>query len=71
MSVVRYVGGHEAVEVPLPSGALALVKNGETLETTGDHAAGLLEQTLNWQPVKAASPKPASKSADTPPGEKG
>lgn len=62
MPKLVYVGPHEAVEVPMPNGSELLVKHGETLDTTGDHAAGLLEQTSNWQPMKAASHKPAAKA---------
>lgn len=73
MPTVKYIGPHQAVEVPMPTGALATVAHGDSLETDGEHAAALLEQPSNWQAEKkAASHKPGHKApADTPPGEEG
>lgn len=55
---VRYIGPHAAVEVVLPSGAYSEpVKQGEVFDTTDEHAEALLEQTTNWEPVKAPEKK--------------
>ena len=48
---VRYVGRHDAVTVPLPDGREPLVVHGDTVQTNDEHAAELLEQEQNWQPV--------------------
>jgi hypothetical protein len=60
MPKVTYVGPHPAVRLPWPDGAgEAIVEHGQTIETTSDHAARLLEQPSNWQ-----KPEPSrSKSA--------
>lgn len=56
---VRYVGAHAAVRVPAPDGSEAHVEQGQIFNTTSDHAAALLEQPANWEPVK-----PSKKEAD-------
>lgn len=43
-----------AVVVPLPLGGEAVVEAGKVLKTSDEHAQALLEQPLNWQPVKEA-----------------
>lgn len=48
MPLMRYVGPHDAVDV-----GVVTVKRGETVDLPED----LLEQTDNWQPVKAATVK--------------
>lgn len=63
---VRYVGPHEAVDVPLPNsvtGAEATVARGDVLDTTADHAQSLAEQDI-WELVEAA---PKSKTTTTKP----
>ena len=64
MPSVKYIGPHDAVDVPLPNGTEATVKHGEALETTGEHAAGLLEQPSNWEAVKRAAPVKEKKEGD-------
>lgn len=48
MALMKYVGPHDAVDI-----LTITVKRGETADLPDD----LLEQTDNWQPVKAATPK--------------
>lgn len=55
MADVRYVGPHDGVEVPLPSGLVARCERGGTIVVPDDVAKGLLEQPTNWQPTKAAA----------------
>lgn len=42
------------IDVPLPLGGVATVKANGVLSTSSEHAAALLEQPENWQPVKEA-----------------
>lgn len=62
---VVYVGPHPAVELYLPSGAIATVAHGDTLDTTTEHAQALLEQPSNWQPATPARKAKAHAEADT------
>lgn len=60
---VRYVGPHLAVELYRPDGTVATVEHGGELETSSDHAAALLEQPSNWQPIPKTAPKKAAEKA--------
>lgn len=63
---VRYVGPHDAVEVPLPDGREdAVVEHGALLETTEEHAKALLEQASNWEPVGVKKTKEKEASDGT------
>lgn len=59
---VKYVGPHDGVEVPLPSGLVARCERGGTMSVPDDVAKGLLEQPTNWEPAKAGSAKSAEKA---------
>lgn len=59
---VRYVGPHAAVNVGESDGPL--VNHGEIFETTAEHADRLLEQTDNWEAVKASSKADKAKGGD-------
>ncbi len=60
---IRYIGPHEGVDVVMPDGrADAVVEQGGILDTTSEHAAALLEQAANWEPVKGS--KRAEKGGD-------
>lgn len=49
---VKYIGIHDAVELDLPSGARAVVKKGEAVETTSEHAGALVNTTSDsWELV--------------------
>lgn len=65
MKKVKYKGRHDAVEVELPSGGEEVVEHGKVLETTDEHAAALVEQDENWEPV-GWKPKPAPEAAAEP-----
>lgn len=52
---VKYVGPHDGVEVPLPSGLVARCERGGTLSVPDDVAKGLLEQPTNWEPAKGSA----------------
>jgi hypothetical protein len=52
MAKVTYVGGHDAVIVPMPFGGEQYVEKFGILNTSDEHAASLLEQASNWQPVE-------------------
>jgi hypothetical protein len=54
---VRYVGSHDAVDVPMPDGRMEVVKFRGHLETTAAHAKQLLEQEENWREVEPPAPK--------------
>jgi hypothetical protein len=55
---VRYIGPHEGVDVVMPDGRTdAVVGQGGILDTTAEHAAALLEQPANWEPVKGSAKK--------------
>lgn len=60
MADVRYVGPHDAVRVPLPSGLDAVCERGATVSVPDSLADGLLEQADNWQAVKAAEKRRGS-----------
>jgi len=62
MPKVRYVGRHDAVDVELPLGGEATVERGEVLETSFDHANGLLAQGVEWEPVADEKKKPEAKT---------
>lgn len=51
MADVRYVGPHDAVRVPLPSGLEVACERDATISVPDDLAAGLLDQPANWQPA--------------------
>lgn len=53
-----YMGGCDAVEVPLPAGGAVVVGHGESHDFADPaHAALLLEQPDNWQPANPAAKK--------------
>lgn len=52
---VKYVGPHDGVEVPLPSGLVARCERGGTMSVPDDVAKGLLEQPTNWEPAKGSA----------------
>jgi hypothetical protein len=72
MKRIKYVGPHDAVDVPVAG--LEGVKRGAVVEVRGEVAESLLEQVDNWHPVnpvtrparprKHAVPKPAGKNAE-------
>ena len=64
MTLVRYIGPHDAVDLYHPDGHVATVKHGDKFETTEEHAAGLLEQPTNWEPVKAAGKSAKAEKED-------
>ena len=64
---MKYVGPHDAVEVPLVDGSYVVVENGGTGEFPDAVAASLAEQVKNWEPVGEAKP---SKSAAKQPESK-
>jgi hypothetical protein len=58
--LLRYIGPHDAVEVPLPDGSQPEVEREKTLEVSDrEFAERLLEQTSNWELAKPAKEKPA------------
>lgn len=59
---LTYIGGHDAVVVPLPYGGEVEVAQGGIVEVPDSLGERLLEQESNWQPV-AATKKP-EKPAD-------
>lgn len=46
---LKYIGPHDAVEVPLPFGGFITVKNGEVKDLPDSLSEGLLEQKDNWK----------------------
>lgn len=46
---VTYIGAHDAVLVPLPSGAEVLCESGSSIDVPDEFAARLLEQEANWR----------------------
>jgi len=62
MPKITYVGPHLAVSLPWPDGGEALVKRGQTVETTTEHAERLLEQTSNWQSPRTSAADKADKA---------
>lgn len=61
MAEVIYIGPHDAVDVPAELGGWQTVAKGDTLNTSDEHAASLLEQPANWAPKSAEKPKSDSK----------
>ena len=58
MKILKYVGPHVAVDVPLPNGGAVMgVRQGDEVTVTDDHAARLLEQSSNWAAVVAPAKK--------------
>jgi hypothetical protein len=53
---IRYVGPFDVVEVP--DLGRDDIKQGDTVDVPDELGERLLEQTDNWQPVKAPKPKP-------------
>jgi hypothetical protein len=51
---ITYVGSHDEVEVPSVG---VVCKRGAVVEVSDSVGASLLEQTDNWQPVKATEKK--------------
>jgi len=51
---LTYVGGFDAVSVPLPSGAEATCARNGTIEVPDNIGERLLEQADNWQPATPA-----------------
>lgn len=60
MAKVKYIGPHDAVVTPLPTGGEALTERGGVLSTSADHAEALLRQS-SWVDVSAADNKKAAK----------
>lgn len=59
---LTYVGPHDAVRVPLPTGGSPEVERGGDIDVPDSYAERLLEQPSNWQRAKT---KPAAaKAAD-------
>lgn len=64
MKSIRYVGPLGAgVDVYLPDGRIESVAPGEVLKTSDEHAASLLEQEGNWEPVAEKKAAKAAKEA--------
>lgn len=63
MKKVKYVGRHDAVELPLPSGGEITVEHKKTIEVEDEHALLLVEQPENWEPVGWKPPAPAEPEA--------
>lgn len=61
---MKYVGPHDAVEVPLVDGSFVVVECGKTGEFEDDVATSLAEQASNWESGAAKPPasKPESKT---------
>jgi hypothetical protein len=59
---VKYVGGFDAVTVPLPSGGEVECERGGVIDVPDGFGASLLEQEANWQPVAVV--KKPGKPAD-------
>jgi hypothetical protein len=58
--LLRYIGPHDAVEVPLPDGSQPEVKRDEALQVSDrEFAERLLEQVSNWELAKPAKEKKA------------
>lgn len=67
--LLKYVGPHAAVDVPLPSNRWARAeRNGEPIEVDDDQGKALLAQAENWSAVKEPK-KPAEKPAEKKGGE--
>ncbi len=66
---LRYIGPHDGVDVPLPGGsAIVTVLRGAVAEFDPDHAAGLLEQEINWEDGhRTGHDKKKASKADTTP----
>lgn len=65
MPKVTYIGPHLAVELPWPDGnGSAIVEHGQSVETTTEHAAALLEQESNWAKPQTAAAKSAKAEKD-------
>jgi hypothetical protein len=59
---VKYIGPHDAVELPLPDGRSVVVEHGaETPELPDDFARSLLKQDTNWETRE----KPKQKTGGT------
>jgi hypothetical protein len=50
---IRYIGAHDAVTLPLPSGIEVEVARGGECDVPDVLGASLLEQAVNWEAVKA------------------
>lgn len=61
---LRYVGPFDEVRVPLPTGGEINVARGELGTFPDDLAKGMLDQPVNWEPVK----KSEAKKKHDPPG---
>src|SRR5437868_817089 len=53
---LRYIGPHDAVEVPLPDGSQPEVEHGHPHDFPKEYALLLLEQPTNWEPATKPSP---------------
>lgn len=69
MKRIKYVGPHDAVDVPVAG--LEGVERGKPVELDDELAAALLEQVDNWQPVQPPSKRAASKKAAAKPAAAG
>lgn len=54
---LSYIGPHDEVSVPLPTGGTVECKRGEECQVPDSHAALLLEQPTNWQQVGGRATK--------------
>ncbi len=64
MTLLRYIGPHDGVRLPLPKRPDVAVARGETVEVPDSYAGSLLDQPDNWEAVEPPKPKPASKAVD-------
>ena len=69
MKTMKYVGPHDAVEVPLGDGSYVVVENGGTGEFDDAVAASLAQQTNNWKPTGEAKPSKSAKQPESKTGE--
>ncbi len=68
MAQVKYIGIHDEVELTLPSGARVVVKQGQAVETTAEHAGALVSTTSDmWQHLKPATQKTSKRATTTKP----
>ena len=73
MRRLKYVGPHDAVEVPLVDGSTVVVEKNEVGEFDDALAASLAEQSNNWEAAdgaKTAKPE-APKKPESKTGEEG
>lgn len=50
---LTYIGPHDSVTVPLPSGAAPEAVRGGDIDVPDEIGKSLLEQTTNWTPAKS------------------